>query len=356
MMTIARPDLAGTPGVLCQRVPHMNPATKTALRADAAFLRLQEAESTWPSTYGFSRPNALDPRAFPIQGQTSVAPGPEQVGAFLRPTHERVHRRASQHRLHTELYGTAPYTFVGRGILNHVDASTQLRTRNASADRTRRMEEQGRWWAAATQSMWSLWRRASTPVRRSLPADVAAQRRPCPAVAAAAPSPAALPPFDTCPSRRGCFPLQMTSRWWEIPPWRRCLSGAPTARPSRHVALSEPEAVHAGSTCREPGSPPTLMPCRRRARWAAARATTGSAGPSGCAMQSPETSCRWGGASAPWHEPLFAPMFALPSCTPETHEPPPVPCRSTSWISSRGPTPARAAAPMAGPAPPGGER
>lgn len=142
MMTIARPDLAGTPGVLCQRVPHMNPATKTALRADAAFLRLQEAESTWPSTYGFSRPNALDPRAFPIQGQTSVAPGPEQVGAFLRPTHERVHRRASQHRLHTELYGTAPYTFVGRGILNHVDASTQLRTRNASADRTRRMEEQ----------------------------------------------------------------------------------------------------------------------------------------------------------------------------------------------------------------------
>lgn len=139
--SIARPDLAGTPGVLCQRVPHMNPATKTALRADAAFMRLQEAESTWALKYEFSRPNALDPRAFPIQGQTRVAPGPQQVDTFLRPTHERVHRRASQHRLHTELYGTAPYTFVGRGILNHVDASTQLRTRDSCADRTRRVAE-----------------------------------------------------------------------------------------------------------------------------------------------------------------------------------------------------------------------
>lgn len=118
-------------------------AAQAALRADPAYLRLLEAESTWAFKYHASRPNPVAPQRFPIQGLNNPAWGPRQVDAYnaLLPGHYRVHTRAAQNRPLTELFGTAPYLALGRGILNHVDTNTTLLQGNPINDRNRRLSE-----------------------------------------------------------------------------------------------------------------------------------------------------------------------------------------------------------------------
>lgn len=109
-------------------VPAAPNASQASLRADRSYITMLEAESTWPMKYTFSRPNPMTPRAFPVQGLNAPAIGPGQVATFNRllPQNFRIQNRASQHRLQTELFGTAPYVALGRGILQHVDVSTGL--------------------------------------------------------------------------------------------------------------------------------------------------------------------------------------------------------------------------------------
>ena len=103
-------------------------ASATTLRADADYIRLLEAESTWPALYRFARPNAVQARTHPIQGLhwLGVPACGVDVYSRLLPRHFRVHTRAAQNRPQTELYGTAPYVALGRGGLMHVDTETRL--------------------------------------------------------------------------------------------------------------------------------------------------------------------------------------------------------------------------------------
>lgn len=130
------------------------PSSQAALRADPSYIGLLEAESTWAAQYNFSRPNPMAPRRFPIQGLTNSAPGPSQIDAYttLLPVHYRVQNRASHDRPQTELFGRAPYVALGRGVLNHVDTSTQLAHGNPIIDRTRQLSER-QWYRAPFVSL-----------------------------------------------------------------------------------------------------------------------------------------------------------------------------------------------------------
>ena len=118
-------------------------ARLTALETDAAYVRMLEAQSTWPYRYNMGVPQ---PRCLgtPILGLNAPHVGVEQVDAYnaLLPRHMRVKVRASRNRPQTELYGTAPYMAVGRGALMYADIDTQLRVGNrVSRDNNRALME-----------------------------------------------------------------------------------------------------------------------------------------------------------------------------------------------------------------------
>lgn len=104
------------------------PASDASLGADPAYVRLLEAESTWPNKYRFAQPNPSDPRRFPMWGLPAQGTPTCCIADFNRllPANFRVATRASQNRLQTPLYGRAPYRLVGRGDLLFTDVSTQL--------------------------------------------------------------------------------------------------------------------------------------------------------------------------------------------------------------------------------------
>lgn len=112
-----------------QRDLQMLDARETTLRADKAYIDLLEAESTWPFKYVFSRTNAVNPR---LSGAPCSGVPARNINAYntLLPTHFRVQTRASQNRPQTELFGTAPYTALGRGPLKHIDTSSLLQQSN----------------------------------------------------------------------------------------------------------------------------------------------------------------------------------------------------------------------------------
>ncbi len=112
----------------CGPKMYIPPAAQAALRADPDYLRMLEAESTWAFKYHLTRTNPWTPRAFPVQGLAHQGVGPSQVDAYnsLLPANYRVKHRASQNRPQTELFGTAPYTALGRGPLRYTDTSTLL--------------------------------------------------------------------------------------------------------------------------------------------------------------------------------------------------------------------------------------
>lgn len=114
---------------MCLSLPKAPQASQTSLRADSAYIEMLAAQSTWPSKYVFSVPTPCTPLAFPIQGLRAPKVGSDTVVQYneLLPAHFRVKTRASQNRPSTELFGTSAYTAVGRGLANHVDASTALR-------------------------------------------------------------------------------------------------------------------------------------------------------------------------------------------------------------------------------------
>ena len=127
--------------------PTLPNALQAGLRADRDYLSLLEAESMWPTRYVLAAPQPLHPRQYPIQGLNRPAIGPAQVDAYnaLLPAHFRVHTRASQNRPQTELFGTAPYLALGRGVAQHVDVSTMLQQGNPLFDRGNRVLEERPW-------------------------------------------------------------------------------------------------------------------------------------------------------------------------------------------------------------------
>lgn len=132
---------------MCLSLPAAPEASQTSLRADRDYIEMLAAQSSWPHKYVFSRPNPCTPRVFPIQGLRAPAIGGDTVDGYnaLLSAHYRVANRASQNRPATELFGTAPYTAVGRGMARHVDASTALQfghTVNRGTSRTQLAENQ----------------------------------------------------------------------------------------------------------------------------------------------------------------------------------------------------------------------
>ena len=118
-------------------------ARRTALETDAAYIRLLDAQSTWPYRYamGVPQPKCL---GTPILGLNAPHVGTEQVDVYntLLPRHMRVKVRASRNRPQTEMYGTAPYMGLGRGGLLYPDVSTELRMSNrVPRDRNRALME-----------------------------------------------------------------------------------------------------------------------------------------------------------------------------------------------------------------------
>lgn len=118
-------------------------ARRTALETDPAYIKLMEAQSTWPYRYnmGVPQPKCV---GTPIMGLNAPHVGTGQVDAYntLLPRHMRVKVRASRNRPQTELYGTAPYMALGRGALLYPDVDTQLRMSNrVSRDRNRALME-----------------------------------------------------------------------------------------------------------------------------------------------------------------------------------------------------------------------
>lgn len=126
---------------------YIPPASQAALRADRDYISLLEAESTWAFKYQFTRPNPAWPRSFPIQGLNLPRPGPGQMDAYnsLLPVHYRTQVRASQNRPKTELFGTAPYTALGRGVMHHVDVSSMLMQANPVNERGSRVLVEREW-------------------------------------------------------------------------------------------------------------------------------------------------------------------------------------------------------------------
>lgn len=140
-------DASCLPHLLHASGPTLPNAAQAGLRADRDYLALLEAESTWPTRYVLSAPQPLQVRRYPIQGLNRPAIGPEQIDAFnsLLPVNFRVQTRASQNRPQTELFGTAPYLALGRGVAQHVDVSTALLQGNPLFDRGNRVLEERPW-------------------------------------------------------------------------------------------------------------------------------------------------------------------------------------------------------------------
>lgn len=107
-------------------------ARATTLRADKAYIDLLEAESTWPSKYVFSRTNPVNSRQNPMWGLTDHGVPGARIGTYnkLLPTNFRMQVRAAQNKPQTELFGTAPYIALGRGVLRHTDTSSLLQQSN----------------------------------------------------------------------------------------------------------------------------------------------------------------------------------------------------------------------------------
>lgn len=123
------------------------PVQNAGLRADNDYLKLLEAESTWAFKYNFAQVNPANARRYPIQGLNAPHMGPSQVCAFnkLLPYNFRVEHRSSRNRLHTELFGRAPYIALGRGVMFHVDDSTKLQQGNPVFDRGNRVIMERPW-------------------------------------------------------------------------------------------------------------------------------------------------------------------------------------------------------------------
>lgn len=104
----------------------------TTLRADKAYIDLLEAESTWPFKYVLSRTQPVAPRAFPMWGlhDQGVPTGDVKTYNTLLPRNYRMQVRASQNKPQTELFGTAPYTALGRGLLRFTDTNSLLQQGN----------------------------------------------------------------------------------------------------------------------------------------------------------------------------------------------------------------------------------
>lgn len=118
-----------------QQVQMLN-SRATTLRADKAYIDLLEAESTWPFKYVFSRTNPIEPQRNPMWADVPGVPGRGiPVYNKLLPTNFRMQTRASQNRPQTELFGTAPYTALGRGPLKYPDVSSLLQQSNWVAGR-----------------------------------------------------------------------------------------------------------------------------------------------------------------------------------------------------------------------------
>lgn len=130
-------------------------ARQTMLHTDPAYARLLDAQSRWPTQYVFATtwPASC---SLPIDGRTAQYVGPAQVGAYnaLLPRHERVRVRASQHRLGTELFGTAPY-MIRRGQSARVDDWTRLRQSSWSQNADSRQ--------ATAEVTYDLWDFVSVP-------------------------------------------------------------------------------------------------------------------------------------------------------------------------------------------------
>lgn len=122
-------------------------AAQASLRTDPNYIALLEAQSTWPFSYRFGRVNPTNPRAHPIQGLNAPSWGPSQVDTFNRllPVNFRMDVRSSQHRPTTELFGTAPYIALGRGVLHHVDVNSMLQQGNPLFDRGNRTVTERGW-------------------------------------------------------------------------------------------------------------------------------------------------------------------------------------------------------------------
>lgn len=117
-------------------LPEMQNARETALRTDRSYINLLEAESTWPFKYAFSRPNPVDPRRTPMWGQVPGVPSRQvDLESRLQPVHFRVQTRAAHNKPQTELFGTAPYTALGRGQLKYVDIASLLQQGNLVSSR-----------------------------------------------------------------------------------------------------------------------------------------------------------------------------------------------------------------------------
>lgn len=115
-------------------------ASQVSLRADPDYIALLSAESTWPFKYRMGSINPTAPRAHPIQGLNAPAVGPGQIDAYNRllPVNFRMDVRSSQHRPQTQLFGTAPYIALGRGVMHHVDTNSMLQQGNPLFDRGNR--------------------------------------------------------------------------------------------------------------------------------------------------------------------------------------------------------------------------
>jgi hypothetical protein len=101
---------------------------ETTLRADGAYIKLLEAESTWAANYVFSRPNPTQARARPMWADVPGVPGcAVGVANRLLPQSYRVQHRASQNRPQPPpMYGGAPYRALGRGGLKYTDTWSAL--------------------------------------------------------------------------------------------------------------------------------------------------------------------------------------------------------------------------------------
>lgn len=119
----------------------------TTLRADKAYIDLLEAESTWPYKYVVSRTNPVAPRAYPMWGLWNQGVNTADVKTYndLLPTNYRMQVRASQNKPQTELFGTAPYTALGRGLLRFTDTSSLLQQSNWVSGRGSRIAGELPW-------------------------------------------------------------------------------------------------------------------------------------------------------------------------------------------------------------------
>ena len=103
-------------------------ARDAALASDPAYIRLLEAQSVWPGNYVFGTTMPVNTCQAPLWGGNRAHVGPGQVPAYnaMLSSHSRVDRRASQHRLQTELYGRAPLMRL-RNFDANVDSGSRLR-------------------------------------------------------------------------------------------------------------------------------------------------------------------------------------------------------------------------------------